>query len=101
ITLLNMGEVYSDLGRDGEALAMADAAIETSRRAGERDNERRSVELRARLRLRTGDIDAALGDCEYVLELTGAPDSGAVDMPLLIAALESAGQHEFAARMRR
>jgi hypothetical protein len=101
ITLLNLGEVYSDLGRDGEALDMAEAAIETSRRAGERDNERRSVELRARLRLRAGDIAAALGDCEYVLELTGTPDSGAVDMPLLIAALESAGQHEFAARMRR
>lgn len=100
ITLLNLGEVYGDLGRVTEALRMCDAAIDTSRRAGERENERRSVDLRARMRLKAGDVDAALRDCEYVLELAGSPDNP-VALPDLIAALESAGQHEFAGRMRR
>ncbi len=100
ITQLNQGEVFAKLGMVGDALRTADAAIDCSRRAGDRESERRSLDLRARLRIMAGDIEAALIDCESVLDLAGTPGNGA-DLDELISALESAGQNVFAGRLRR
>jgi tetratricopeptide (TPR) repeat protein len=100
ITLLNKGEVLAQLGLTANALRTTDAAIETSRKAGDRESERRSLDLRARIRIKAGDIDAALVDCESVLVLAGTSDN-ATDLDDLIAALESVGQHDYAGRMRR
>jgi len=100
ITLLNKGEVFAQLGMMTDALHTADDAIETSRKAGDRESERRSLDLRARIRIKAGDIDAALVDCESVLVLAGTSDN-TTDLDDLIAALETVGQHDYAGRMRR
>jgi tetratricopeptide (TPR) repeat protein/transcriptional regulator with XRE-family HTH domain len=100
ITLRNMGEVYAQLGRLAEALRMADAAIDCCRRSGDLETERRLLALRVRLRLESGDISAALVDCEHVLQLGGSPDDP-TDLGELIAVLDNAGQHEYAGRVRR
>jgi tetratricopeptide (TPR) repeat protein len=100
ITLLNQGEVFAKLGLVADALRAAEAAIDCSRKAGDRESERRCLDLRARLQILAGDVEAALKDCESILDLAATPGNDA-DLDDLISALESAGQNEFAERLRR
>jgi DNA-binding SARP family transcriptional activator/tetratricopeptide (TPR) repeat protein len=102
IALLNLGEVSLALERHQEVRRYAEAAITCSRRAGTRENERRSIALRARGYLRSGAIAAALRDCEAAVALAEAA-GGATDpteFAELIGELEAVGEHEHAERVR-
>ena len=61
ITLTNLGYVLSDLNRFAESKEFADRAFELARRQGDARGLMQSLFLRARVRLRTGEVAAAAG----------------------------------------
>ena len=61
ITLTNLGYVLSDLNRFEESQAFADRAFELAQRQGDARALMQALFLRARVRLRTGEVAAAAG----------------------------------------
>ena len=99
ITLLNLGEVLLAQNDLAGAAEHADLALARSRAAAERENERRSLCLRARIHAMSGDVPAAHADCESIVDLSRAVGASIdpSDLVDLVAALERAGERTFAA----